>query len=212
MPPDAPPIRILLVDDHLIVRQGLRALLQAEPDLLLIAEADCGADALRLAPALLPDVILLDIGLRDLNGVEVLGRLRTACPAARGLILSMYDDPATIAAARRAGARGYVVKGRGIDSLIDAIRLVQKGQLHFPAPAGRPPNAPSPPAELDPLTPREREILGLLSQGLSGPQIALRLGLRQKTIENHRARIMEKLDIHTTAGLVRYALLQGASS
>ena len=204
-------IRVLLADDHQIVREGLSSLLKAQPDMEVVAEATDGAEAIALTEQLVPDVVLMDIGLRGLNGVEATKRLKKTMPHVQVVILSMYDDAATVDRALHAGARGYVVKGRGIDSLCEAVRIVRRGEVYL-----------SPDiqhyvlrgylqggSEIDPLSLREREILELISEGLSGPQIAERLGLKPKTVENHRARIMEKLGIHTTAGLVRYALQVG---
>lgn len=203
-------LRLLLCEDHQIVREGLRALLSAEPDLVVVGETGDGAEAVRLAATLRPDVVLMDIGLSGASagGIEATAGVRRACPTVQVVILSMYDDAATVDRAIRAGARGYVIKGRGLDTLVEAIRIVHRGETYL-----------SPDVSHyvlggyagggDPLSGREREVLTLLAEGLKGPQIAERLGLSAKTIENHRARIMEKLGIHSTAGLVRYALREG---
>ena len=204
-------IRVLIAEDHQIVREGLRALLRAEKDLAVVGETGDGAEAVRLAGELSPDVVLMDIALKGLSGVEAIRRLAERCPGLPAIVLSMYDDPATVERALRAGARGYVVKGRGVDSLCEAIRAVCRGETWLSPDISDYPlrGFASGKGAVDPLSPREREILELLAEGLSGPQIAERLGLRPKTVENHRARIMEKLGIHTTAGLVRYALQIG---
>ncbi|MSP63334.1 MAG: response regulator transcription factor [Myxococcales bacterium] len=208
----SPRIRVLLADDHQIVREGLRSLLRAEADMEIVGEAEDGAEVVRLAEAGCPDVVLMDIGMRGLNGVEATRRLKKTRPAIQVVILSMYDDPATVDRALKAGARGYVVKGRGIESLVEAIRFVSRGEVYLSPDISQhllrgylQPGA----GEVDPLSPREREILELIAEAFNGPQIAERLGLSPKTVENHRARIMEKLGIHNTAGLVRYALQIG---
>lgn len=206
-------IRVLVADDHQIVREGLRALLSDEPDIELVGEAADGEDALRRCEAAAPDVVLMDVGLRPpgsgegIDGVEATRRLRAARPTTAVIVLSMHDDPLIVGSALRAGARGYVVKGRGISSLLSAIRSVHGGEIYLSP--GLETATPLPGDAAGPLSQREREILVLVAEGLSGPQIAERLGLKAKTIENHRARIMDKLGIHTTAGLVRYALRTG---
>jgi DNA-binding NarL/FixJ family response regulator len=204
--------RVLIVEDHQVVREGLRALLRSEPDLEVVGEAASGEEALRLCAAHAPDVVVMDVTLTGLSGIEATRRLARSTPAPKVVMLSMHDDAATVDRALRAGARGYVLKGRGFASLCEAIRAVQRGEtwlspdvseyvlggyLDAAKQAG------------DPLTDREREILALVAEGLRGSEIAQRLGLKPKTVENHRARIMDKLQIHTTAGLVRYALARG---
>jgi DNA-binding NarL/FixJ family response regulator len=202
--------RVLLVEDHQVVREGLRSLLRAEQDLDLVAEAPSGEAALALAAEHAPDVVVMDLGLPGLGGVEATRRLRKSCPAAQVVVLSMHDDAATVDRALRAGARGYVLKGRGFASLCEAIRTVRRGEMYLSPDIseyvlqgylGGP--------DEDALSEREREILALIAEGLRGAEVAARLGLKPKTVENHRARIMEKLQIHTTAGLVRYAIERG---
>jgi DNA-binding NarL/FixJ family response regulator len=201
--------RILLVEDHQMVREGLRSLLSGEPDFQVVGEAADGADAVQRAAELAPDVVVMDIGLVAVSGVEATRRLVRDRPGTAVVALSMYDDAPTVDRALRAGARGYVVKGSGVAVLCEAIRTVRRGETYL-SPAVSEyvlrgflrPGAD----DVDPLSERESGILRLIADGLTGRQIAERLGLRPKTVENHRARIMEKLGIHTTAGLVRYAL------
>ena len=200
-------IRVLIAEDHQIVREGLRSLLRAEKDLEVLGETGDGGEVVALAEALRPDVVLMDIALKGLSGVEAIRRLGARCPGLPAIVLSMYDDPATVERALGAGARGYVVKGRGVDSLCEAIRAVCRGETWLSPELSR--HLRDGRRAVDPLSLREREILELLAEGLTGPQIAERLGLRPKTIENHRARIMEKLGVHTTAALVRYAFTIG---
>jgi two-component system response regulator NreC len=205
-------IRVLLIEDHQVVREGLRALLRAERDMEVVGEAADGAAALDLAAETRPDVVVVDLGLPGLNGVEVIRRLRRSRPEVQAVVLSMHDDAATVDRALRAGARGYVLKGSGIAAVCQAVRTVRTGEVYLSPgisdcvlqgylASGAP--------ATDPLSEREREILQLIAEGFTSRQIAERLGLKPKTVENHRAAIMDKLAIHTTAGLVRYALRNG---
>ena len=204
--------RVLLAEDHQVVREGLRALLGSEPQFEVVGEAADGAEALSLAEKLAPDVVVMDIGLAGLSGVEATRRLRKSHPEIKVVVLSMHDDAPTVDAALHAGARGYVLKGAGIANLREAIHTVLRGEVYLSPGISeyvlqgylQAQGAPK-----DPLSDREREILKLVAEGFTGRQIADRLGLKAKTVENHRARICEKLDIHTTAGLVRYALRAG---
>lgn len=201
--------RILLVEDHQVVREGLRALLSAEPDLEVIGEANDGLEAVERATALAPELVVIDATLPRLDGIEAIRRLIRTLPDTLFVVLSMHDDAATVDRALRAGARGYVLKGAGIATLVQAIRTVRAGEV-FLSPGisdyvlqGY---LRADPVAHDPLSPREREILTLIAEGRTGREIAGMLGLKPKTVENHRGRMMEKLGIHTTAGLVRYAL------
>ncbi len=206
------PIRVLLAEDHQMVREGLRALLDGLDDVEVVGEAADGEAAVRLATDRGPDVVVMDLGLPRLNGVEATARLKRERPDIRVVALSMNDDAPTVDRALRAGARGYVLKGAGVESLAEAVRTAARGDVYL-----------SPgisdyvlqgylaadQADPDPLTSREREVLQLVAEGHTGRQAAARLGLSPKTVDNHRGRIMEKLGIHTTAGLVRYAMRIG---
>jgi two-component system, NarL family, response regulator NreC len=206
------PIRVLLAEDHQVVREGLRALLGQERDIAVVAEAQDGLAVEGQVAAEHPDIVVLDIGLPLLNGIEVTRRLRDSHPGVQVLILSMYDDAQTADQALRAGARGYVLKGVGVADLCQAIRRVHCGEVYLSPQISEyvlhgyltTKGAP----ESDPLSQREREILQLIAEGFTARQIAGQLGLSPKTVENHRANIMDKLGIHTIAGLVRYALRQ----
>jgi DNA-binding NarL/FixJ family response regulator len=202
--------RILLVEDHQMVREGLRSLLSEEPDFHVVGDVDDGDEAVRCATDLAPDVIVMDISLAGLSGIEATKRVLRERPATAVLALSMHDDAPTVDRALRAGARGYVVKGSGVSVLCEAIRQVGRGEVYLsPSVAGYQLRGfATRGVDVDPLTDREREVIRLVADGFTGRQIAERLGLRPKTVENHRARIMEKLGIHTTAGLVRYVLLR----
>ena len=203
-------IRVVLVDDHKLVREGLRALLSAQDDIEVVGDAEEGEAALALIPQLAPDVVLLDASLPGLDGIEVLRRLRAQSPELPVLMLSMHDDPLTVDRALRAGARGYVLKGAGVDALCEALRAATRGEVYLsPSISDYVLQGYLRSGEGDPLSPREREVLLLIAEGFTGREIAERLGLKPKTVENHRGRLMEKLHIHTTAGLVRYALKVG---
>ncbi len=205
-------IRVLLVEDHQVVREGLRALLRNEPDLEVVGETEGGAEGVRLAETLAPDVVVMDVAMPGLSGIEAARRLRKARPEQAVVFLSMHDDAPTVDAALRAGARGYVLKGRGVSTLCEAIRTASRGEVYLsPEVSGYVLQGylHGGQGEADPLSPREREILQLIAEGHTGREIAGRLGLKPKTVDNHRANIMDKLGIHTTAGLVRYALRAG---
>lgn len=206
-------IRVLLAEDHAVVREGLRSLLDARPGFEVIAEVGDGASAVREALDRGPDVVLMDVGLPILNGVDATRQIQRSRPDIQVVILSMRDDPDTVDRALRAGARGYALKGLGVDALCDAIRTVAKGEVYLSTGISEyilqgylkgPDAAPS-----DPLTDRERQIVQLIAEGYTSREIATQLGVKPKTVQNHRANLMEKLQIHTTAGLVRYAIHHG---
>ncbi len=205
------PMRVMLVEDHGIVRQGLAALLAEVEDIELVGEASDAETAVEATLALRPDVVVMDVSLGALDGIEATRRIARLAPAVQVVILSMYDDSATVERALLAGARGYLLKGGDIDGLCGALRRVRRGQIvldggvsHSALQAVRDGRA-----QPDPLTAREREVLHWIAQGWTSGQVAERLSLKTKTVQNHRTRIMEKLDLHTTAALVRYALQTG---
>ncbi len=206
-------IRILLVDDHTLLRDCLRALLESEPDMCVVGEAEDGRACLRLVTELCPDIVLMDIVMPLLNGLEATRQVRQLCPQAKILVLSMHDDEEYIRQALAAGAMGYLLKDSTASDLLDAIRLVQKGQSVL-SPAitrlvienylrwGDIQN------EADPggLSPREREVLQLVAEGYSNKQIAGLLNLSIKTVQSHRLNLMAKLDLHDRADLIKYAI------
>jgi DNA-binding NarL/FixJ family response regulator len=206
---------VLLIDDHQVVREGLRALLREAGDIAVVAEAADGESGVACARAGGVDVVVMDVGLPGLGGVTATRRIVAACPEVRVVVLSMYDDAPTVEAAFQAGARGYVLKGGGIGPLCAAIRAAMRGEVYVgegvpdyvPRLSGAAAAAGS--AVPEALTAREQEVVQLIAAGCTAREAAARLGLKPKTVENHRARIMEKLGIHTTAGLVRYALRAG---
>ncbi|MDW8300239.1 MAG: response regulator transcription factor [Anaerolineae bacterium] len=205
--------KILLADDHAILRVGLRLLLSAQPDLTVVAEASNGAETLTLAEQTQPDLILLDLSMPALGGLETLPLLRKVAPNARILVLTMHDDEGYLRQALRSGASGYVLK-KAVDSeLISAIHAVLRGEIYVHPAMTRllledilP---PSQAADADPwlmLSEREREVLLLVARGYTSSEIAERLSLSAKTVETYRSRGMEKLNLRSRAALVQFAL------
>jgi len=201
-------IRVLLADDHAILRAGLRMLLAAQPDMTVVAEAADGEEAVRRALATRPDVAVIDLTMPGLSGVETLGRLRREVPATRLLVLTMHDDPAYARLALAAGAVGHVIKDAESAELLTAIRTVHRGRTFVRVGVGAP-AAPPPASAAPPLSPRERQVLGLLVHGHTNREVADRLSLSVKTVETHRARLSEKLGLRSRADLVRFAIELG---
>lgn len=203
--------RVLLADDHALVRAGLRALLERLPNVEVVGEAEHGAEAVKLAAQLRPDVVMMDVSMPILNGIEATRRTVKLRPRPRVLVLSMHDDPAYVRKALSAGASGYLLKTAPRRELELALAAVIRGEIWISPSIARsmvedigrrPPNH-------DELTPRQREILQLIAEGHTTKQIARRLHIGVKTVETHRAQLMERLDIHNIAGLVRYAIRSG---
>ena len=208
-------IRVLLADDHTLVRAGLRSLLEALSGVEVVGEAGDGYEAVRLAETLHPEVVLLDVGMPALNGLEAAGRLATASPSSRVLILSMHNAEEYVVRALRAGCAGYLLKGSAVSELEIAVRAVARGQIYLSPAVSRQivddyvDRTRGRVAPLDALTPRQREILQLVAEGHSSKAIAHRLDLSVKTVEAHRAQIMSRLDVHDLPGLVRFAIRVG---
>jgi DNA-binding NarL/FixJ family response regulator len=211
--------RILLADDHRIFRDGLRPLLAAQDELEVVAEADDGLEALRLALELQPDLAVLDISMSGLNGIEVTRRLSRDAPAVRCIILSMHSDRRFVVEALRAGARGYLLKDGGIGELLTAVRAVRAGHVHLCAAVGEQVirdyvNLAE--AEVGSafalLSAREREVLQLLAEGLATKEIADRLVLSVKTVESHRKAVMDKLETRSIAELTKFAIREGLTA
>jgi DNA-binding NarL/FixJ family response regulator len=203
-------IRVLLADDHALVRSGLRLLINAQPDLEVVGEAPDCPEALRQVRLLDPDVLTLDLTMPGGGSIKLIEQLRRECPRTVVLVLTMHDDPAYLRAALAAGSAGYVVKTAADTELLRAIRGVSEGRVVVDVnlPRTTPPAA-GPEAGVAALSGREREVLTLLVQGHTNQEIARRLFLSVKTIETYRARIAEKLGLRTRADLVRYALEVG---
>ncbi len=213
-------MRVVLADDHTLVRAGIRALLESLPDVEIVGEASDGRQAIDLVVAEKPDVALLDISMPSLNGLEVAARLAAGSPRTRLVILSMHSDPGHVAQALRAGVAGYLLKDAAVDELPVLLRAVARGETYLSPSiskqvvAGflqRAGDGAAPPAD-DRLTPRQREILQLIAEGKSSKEIAHDLDISLKTVETHRAQIMDRLDIRDVAGLVRYAVRTGLVS
>lgn len=209
-------IRVGLVEDHRIVREGLRALLACEGDIELAGEAGTAAEAVELAGRERPDVLVLDVGLPGGSGVDALRRILAASPRTKVVVLSMHAAESVVRAALRGGAVGYVTKGRGLDDLVRAVRAAAEGQSWFSPDVAGIVRKDSIHAGLqDPLDPfvvlsaREREVLALLVEGKTSKEAAAVLGLSERTVEGHRAAIRDKVGARTTADLVRYAMERG---
>ena len=207
------PLRVLLADDHALVRAGMRALLGELSGVEVVAEAGDGQEALRLIAEHKPDLALLDISMPGLNGLEVAQRAGKEHPSTRIVILSMHVDHEFVRRALVAGAAGYLLKSADRAELEFALRAVARGGIWLsPEVSGRVAAAyakASAGGAFEALTPRQREVLQLIAEGLTSKQIASRLDLSVKTIETHRTELMERLDIHGVAGLVRYAIRAG---
>jgi len=209
------PIRVLLADDHALVRAGFRALLQSLPDMEVVAEAGDGREALRLIDLHQPDVVLMDIGMPGLNGLEAAARIIEESPHIRVIILSMHATEEYVLRALRAGAVGYLLKDAGTAELELAVRAVVRGEMYLSPAVSKHVIAEyvqrvsSEPNSLEQLSPRHREILQLIAEGQTTKEIAQTLDLSVKTIETYRTQLMERLDIHDIAGLVRYAIRMG---
>ena len=204
-------IRILLADDHMMVRQGIRAVLERE-GFDVVAEAMDGREAVKLAEKLKPDVAVLDIAMPLLNGIDAAREIRRVSPRTKTTLLTVHEENQYVVEALRAGVTGYVVKTKAADDLVKAIREVSLGAVYMSPGVSRDAvrayldgTEPS----IDGLTPREREVLQLVAEGKTTKEVAAVLGISVKTAESHRSRIMEKLDIHETASLVRYAIRLG---
>jgi two-component system response regulator NreC len=211
------PVRVLLVDDHAVVRAGLRMLLSADPELLIVGEAEDGAQGMRMARDLAPDVVLMDISMPDMNGIEATRRIKELCPDVAVLALTMHEDDQYFFEMLAAGASGYVPKRAAPNDLIAAIHAVRSGGVFlFPSVARllvtdyrQRVERGGPAGAFDVLTEREREVLVLIAQGLSNQEIADKLVISIKTVNRHRENIMAKLNLHSRVELVRYAIEKG---
>jgi RNA polymerase sigma factor (sigma-70 family) len=215
-------IRVLLADDHALVRAGIRALLQNLSGIEVVGEADDGREALRLIGELRPDVVLMDIGMSGLNGLEAAARAVKEFPSTRVIMLSMYANEEYVLQALRVGAAGYLLKGARTAELELAVTAVARGETYLSPAASKhvvsgyvqrageeTTQGDNESRSIERLTPRQREILQLIAEGSSTKEIAQRLNISAKTVEMHRAQLMERLGIHEVAGLVRYAIRIG---
>ena len=210
------PIKILIADDHGVVAEGLKHLIEAQPDMQVVAMASDGREAVRLAREAAPDVVLMDLSMPELNGADATRAILERDSRCRVIVLSMYADRAYVRRALKAGASGYVVKRSAAKEVVDAIRAVYAGQRYLsPKVADVVIDDYAAEDKQDPLarlSAREREVLQLLAEGRTGAEIAARLALSQKTVETYRARLVEKLGIRDVAGLVKFAIQRGIVS
>ena len=210
-------IKVLLADDHTIVRQGFRALLEAEQDIAVVGEAGTGRQAVQLTKKLLPDVVVMDIAMPNMNGLEATRQIAKEVPMTKLLVLSSYNDDEYVHQVTEAGATGYLLKQTAAEDLIKAVREARRGNAFFsPAISKRLAdrfreafqNGASAKRQ-NHLTSREAEVLQLIAEGRANKQIASDLCLSIKTVEKHRQQLMNKLNIHDIAGLTRYAISKG---
>jgi two-component system response regulator NreC len=212
-------IRLLLVDDHQIVRAGLRMLFQAEPDMEIIGEASSGGEALTAVAALQPDVVIMDVAMPGMNGIEATRRIRETSQNTAVLALTMHEDEQYFFEMLNAGAAGYIPKRAAPDDLVSAIRVVHQGNVFLYAslarflvkdvlerPTGEPTGTPH---AVETLTPREQEVLTWIAEGRTTREIAETLVISPKTVDRHRENIMTKLNLHNRTEVVKYAITKG---
>lgn len=205
------PIQVILADDHQIIRQSLKVLLERE-GLKIVGEASNGQEAVRIAESLHPDVAVLDVSMSVLNGIDAAKEIQKVSPQTKTVFLTIHDEDPYLLDALRVGAKGYVVKTHAAENLVQAIREASRGGVYLSPEVSRAVvQAYQNKTELssEPLSPRERQVLQLIAEGKTTKEVAGVLNISVKTAETHRTRLMEKLDIHETAGLVRYAIRRG---
>ncbi|CAN5531362.1 response regulator transcription factor [soil metagenome] len=209
-------LRIFLADDHAVVREGLKSLVNAQPDMEVVGEAGDGRATWQRAKQLQPDVVVMDISMPELNGVQATERLKGECPEVRVLALTVHEDTSYLRQLLQAGASGYVLKRGAAEELIHAIRTVAAGGVYLdPSLAGRVVSryigsqAPNGASQRGDLSERETDVLRLIALGYSNKEIAAQLGIGVRTVETYKTRLMVKLDLSSRADIVRYALHQG---
>jgi two-component system, NarL family, response regulator NreC len=210
-------IRILLADDHIVMRDGLRALLERQPDMAVVAEAADGRECVRLAEEQSPDVVVMDIAMPNMNGIEATRRITSSQPRCNVVILSMHQDESYILRALKAGAKGYLLKDAARSDLLEAIRAVAQGRSFLTRKIGRMLQEDyvrqlenrGLDDTYDLLTDREREVLQLIAEGKTAKEVANDLNISPTTVETHRTHIQEKLGLHSVAELVLYAVRKG---
>jgi DNA-binding NarL/FixJ family response regulator len=213
-------LRILLADDHIVMRTGLRALLERQPNLEVVGESENGRETVALAASLRPDVVVMDVGMPVLNGIEATQMIVTQCPTIAVVILSMHADESYVMRALKAGARGYLLKDSAAADLIGAIQAISQGKSFFSPKVSRilaedyvrVLKQKGAVDTYDLLTSREREILQLLAEGKANKEVATALNISPYTVETHRGHILQKLNLHNSAELVLYAVRKGIIS
>jgi len=205
--------RIVLADDHAIIRQGLVPLFEAEPDMEILAQTGNGREAFKLIDTLRPDVAILDISMPEMTGIEVARRVVDAGLDTQVILLTMHEDPSAVLEALEAGVSGYVVKDNSFEELVQAVRVVVAGGTFVtPSAQKKLRKLQSQGKSTASLSQREREVLKLIAQGLSSKEIARTMDISPRTVDTYRKRLMDKLDLHTLADLVRYAVRTGMVS
>ncbi|MFN2224409.1 MAG: response regulator transcription factor [Chloroflexota bacterium] len=210
-------IRVILADDHAVVRSGIRMLLEAQPDIEIVAEVESGREAVEQVRKMRPDVVLMDVQMPELNGIEATQQIKKLAPETAILALTMHEDDQYFFEMLHSGASGYVPKRAAPDELVTAIRTVARGEIFlYPSLATRlvqdylkRADADDQPLVYDDLTPREREVLVLIAEGLTNAEIADKLVISVKTVDRHRENIMRKLNMHNRIDLVKYAIRTG---
>lgn len=212
-------MKILIADDHRLMREGLRAMLEKEPSRIVVAEASNGRDAVRFAEEQCPDLVIMDIGMPDLNGIDATRQIVAALPGVKVIGLSMHSDKRFVAEMLKAGAVGYILKDCAFDELERAVRAAQYNQIYLsPSISGvlvqdyMRGSAPADASPASKLSEREREVLQLLAEGKVSREIAEHLNLSVKTVETHRKHIMDKLEIYTVSELTKFAIREGLTS
>jgi two-component system response regulator NreC len=213
-------LRVLIVDDHAVVRAGIRLLLDSQQDILVVGEASNGAEAVAKARELAPDIVLMDVAMAGMSGLEATREIRQANPEARILMLTMHDDEEYFFQAVSLGASGYILKESSPEDLVSSLRIVARGGVAFDPSLGRKllhdylqrVQAGEEPESYSRLTDREHEILRLTAEGKSAREIGDMLTLSPRTVERHRANLMEKLDLHNRSEVVQYAIRKGLIS
>ena len=211
---------VLLVEDHTLVRSGIRSLLEGSSEVRVVGEAGDGRRALELCRQLEPEVVLTDVEMRELNGIETTRQIHASHPGIKVIMLSMYSDPQYVFESLRAGALGYVLKDAAFTELLTAIRTVVSGRRYLSPPLAdlvmddyvRRANGQQPMSDLDKLSAREREVLQLVAEGHSSAQVAAMLHISVRTVDTHRFNVMQKLSIHSIAGLTKFAIAHGLTS
>jgi two-component system response regulator NreC len=198
-------VRVLLVDDHTVVRRGLRKILESAPDIDVVGEVGDGAAAVTVTGTLCPDVVLMDVSMPGVSGIEAARQIATTAPGTKVLMLSMHGDEQYVNQCLDAGAKGYLLKDVDDQDLVMAVMTVSRGDGYF-SPTLRRVVSDVGGRSVDALSPKEREVLRLIAEGLNNREAAERLDVSIHTVETHRKRVMEKLDLHSTAELVRYAI------